>query len=79
MSSRIQQLRIRLAGKALGGASELMLPKVQTEMSGVLYNISARLEDGVLSQKEQSDTLEELISLRDDLNAVIDLLLQPCQ
>lgn len=74
MTSRIQQLRIRLAGKALSGVSELMLPKVQTEMSGVLYKLSLRLEDGVLTPEERRSTLNELIELRDDLDDVISLM-----
>lgn len=73
-TSRIQQLRLRLAGKALTGAAEIMLPKVQTEMAGVLHDISLKMEDGELSQEERTAIVQELRTLRDDLADVIDLL-----
>lgn len=73
-TSRIQQLRLRLAGKALHGAAEVMLPKVQTELSGVLHDVAKRMEDGELDAHERQETLDQFTILRDDLNDVIDIL-----
>lgn len=73
-TSRIQQLRLRLAGKALNGASEVMLPRVQTELSGVLHDVSKRMEDGELDASERKETIDQLKQLRDDIDDVISVL-----
>ena len=73
-TSRIQNLRLRLKERALTNVSLTALPKLQTEMIGQLYWISDRLEDGKLGPDEHRLTLTELRELRDDINAVIEIL-----
>ncbi len=73
-TSRIQNLRLRLKHRALTNVSLTALPQLQTEMSGQLYWISDRLEDGKLGPEEQRMTLVELRELRDDISAVIEIL-----
>lgn len=74
MCTRLQQLRLRMAGKIITDASMTLLPTVQTELSKVVYDLSKRLEDGELTEAEKYATINQLADLRDDIISVIEVL-----
>ena len=72
-TKRLVAFRARLRGE-VNKASHDAVKKLQTSLAGELYWISDRLEDGRLNKEEAKETLPELISLRNDIDVVIEIL-----